>query len=96
MDEHFRTERSLSFYTEKLATSRDQLNDHVKRTTGVCAAHLIRQRVLAEAKRQLVFSADAIHQIAENLSFADPSHFSRFFRKHTEMTPHEFRDQRGG
>ncbi len=95
VDEHFRTERSLSFYTEKLATSRDQLNDHVKRATGVSAAHLIRQRVLAEAKRQLVFSTEAIHQIAENLSFADPSHFSRFFRKHSGMTPHEFRDRRG-
>jgi len=96
IDEHFCNERSLSFYTEKLSMTRDRLNDHVKRAIGVSAAHLIRQRVLAEAKRQLVFSTEAIHHIAENLAFADASHFSRFFRKHSGMTPHEFRDRRTG
>ena len=31
----------------------------------------------------------------EELSFSDPSHFARFFRKQTGTTPHEFRDRRG-
>ena len=96
IDEFFRTERLLDFYAEKLGMSVDRLNDHVKRSTGVTAGHLIRQRVLTEAKRQLVFTAQPIHGIAEELTFADPSHFARFFRKQTGTTPHEFRDQRGG
>jgi len=96
VDEHFRKERQLGFYAEKLAMSVDRLNDHVKRSTGVTAGHLIRQRVLTEAKRQLVFTTQAIHDIAEELAFADPSHFARFFRKQTGTTPHEFRAQRGG
>jgi AraC family transcriptional activator of pobA len=74
----------------------DRLNDHVKRATGVTAGHLIRQRVLTEAKRQLVFTTQPIHDIAYDLAFADPSHFARFFRKQTGTTPHEFREQRGG
>jgi len=74
----------------------DRLNDHVKRATGVTAGHLIRQRALTEAKRQLVFTTQQIHDIAEELAFADPSHFARFFRKQTGTTPHEFRAQRGG
>ena len=41
----------LEFYAEKLAMTADRLNDHVKRATGVTAGHLIRQRVLTEAKR---------------------------------------------
>jgi AraC family transcriptional activator of pobA len=96
VDEYFRTERQLSFYAEKLSMSVDRLNDHVKRATGVTAGHLIRQRVLTEAKRQLVFTAQPIQDIAEELAFSDPSHFARFFRKHTAITPHEFREQRGG
>ncbi len=64
--------------------------------TGVTAGHLIRQRVLSEAKRQLVFTTQPIHDIAKELAFADPSHFARFFRKQTGTTPHEFREQRGG
>jgi AraC family transcriptional activator of pobA len=96
VDEFFRKERLLGFYAEKLGMTVDRLNDHVKRSTGVTAGHLIRQRVLTEAKRQLVFTTQPIHEISEELAFADPSHFARFFRKQTGTTPHEFRDQRGG
>src|SRR5580700_7952925 len=96
VDENFRVERQLDFYAEKLGMTVDRLNDHVKRSTGVTAGHLIRQRVLTEAKRQLVFTTQPIHDIAEELAFADPSHFARFFRKQTGTTPHEFRAQRGG
>jgi AraC family transcriptional regulator, transcriptional activator of pobA len=96
VDAHFREQRLLGFYAEKLGVTVDRLNDHVKRSTGITPGHLIRQRVLIEAKRQLVFTAQPIHDIAEELDFADPSHFARFFRKQTGTTPHEFRDQRGG
>ena len=95
VEENFRNERQLAFYAGKLAMTVDRLNDHVKRATGVTAGHLIRQRVLTEAKRQLVFTTQPIHEIAYDLAFADPSHFARFFRKQTGTTPHEFRDQRG-
>jgi AraC family transcriptional regulator, transcriptional activator of pobA len=96
LDEHFRKERLISFYAKRLAMTADRLNDHVKRATGVTAGHMIRQRVLTEAKRQLVFTAQAIHEIAYDLSFSDPSHFTRFFRKQTGMTPQAFREGRGG
>ena len=96
VEEHFHKERQLAFYADKLAMTVDRLNDHVRRATGVTAGHLIRQRVLTEAKRQLVFTNQPIHEIAYDLAFSDPSHFARFFRKQTGTTPHEFRSARGG
>jgi AraC family transcriptional activator of pobA len=96
VEEHFQKERQLAFYAAKLAMTVDRLNDHVKRATGVTAGHLIRHRVLTEAKRQLVFTSQPIHDIAYDLAFSDPSHFARFFRKQTGTTPHEFRAARGG
>lgn len=49
-------------------------------------------------ERQLDFHAGAlaIHEIAYDLAVSDPSHFARFFRKQTGLTPQAFRDQDGG
>jgi AraC family transcriptional regulator, transcriptional activator of pobA len=96
IEEHFHKDRQLAFYAGKLAMTVDRLNDIVKQSTGVTAGHLIRQRVLTEAKRQLVFTTLAIHEIAYELSFSDPSHFTRFFRQQTGVTPQAFREQGGG
>ncbi|HTQ82160.1 MAG TPA: helix-turn-helix domain-containing protein [Pseudolabrys sp.] len=96
IDANFRQQRQISFYARSLAMTADRLNDHVKRATGVTAGHLIRQRVLTEAKRQLVFTNQSIHEIAYDLAFSDPSHFTRFFRKQTGTTPQAFRGARGG
>lgn len=96
IEDNFRQQRLIGFYAGQLAMTPDRLNDHVKRAIGVTPGHLIRQRVLTEAKRQLVFTATPIHRIAYDLGFSDPSHFARFFRKHTGTTPQSFRDGRGG
>jgi AraC family transcriptional regulator, transcriptional activator of pobA len=95
VEDHFRNERQIGFYAQHLRMTTDRLNDLVKRATGVTAGHLIRQRVLTEAKRELVFTNRAIAEIAYDLSFADPSHFARFFRKQTGKTPQDFRQGRG-
>ena len=96
LEQHFREQRQIGFYAERLAMTADRLNAHVKRVTGVTAGHLIRQRVLTEAKRELVFTARAVAEIAYDLGFADPSHFGRFFRKQTGTTPQAFREGQGG
>jgi AraC family transcriptional regulator, transcriptional activator of pobA len=94
VEKHFRCQRQVAFYAQQLAMTPDRLNDHVKRAIGVTAGHLIRQRVVTQAKRQLVFTDQPIHEIAYDLAFADPSHFTRFFRKHTGTSPQAFRDER--
>ena len=91
VEANFQTERQIGFYASALAMTPDRLNDHVKRATGVTAGHLIRQRLLTEAKRELVFTGRPIHDIAYALGFTDPSHFARFFRKQTGTTPQDFR-----
>jgi AraC family transcriptional activator of pobA len=96
IEEFFRSERLLGFYAAKLGVSVDRLNDHVKQATGVTAGHLLRRRLLAEAKHQLVFTTQPIQEISQQLGFADQSHFARFFRKQTGTAPHEFRERCGG
>jgi AraC-like DNA-binding protein len=54
------------------------------------------QEQTRNAARALVFTGQPIHEVSYDLGFADPSHFARFFRKQTGMTPQEFREGRGG
>jgi len=91
IEDRFRQTRLIGDYADAMNMTSDRLNEHCKRVTGVTAGHLIRQRVLAEAKWQLIFTNLAVSEIAYDLDFADPSHFSRFFKRHTGTTPQTFR-----
>lgn len=90
----FRKSRRLADYADRLGMTSDRLNEHCKRATGVTAAHLLRQRVLTEAKRQLLFTDLSASQIAYELGFADPTHLSRYFKRYTGLTPSAFRSGR--
>jgi AraC family transcriptional activator of pobA len=94
VEDNFRTTRNLGAYAGWLAMTPDRLNDHCKKVTGVTAGHLLRQRLLVEAKRQLIFTGQSVSEIAYSLNFSDPSYFSRFFRKYTGQTPQQFRQGR--
>jgi len=93
IENNFRRHRVLDFYAARLAITPDSLNKHVKRITGLTAGQLIRQRVLTEAKRQLAFSDQPVSDIAYDLTYADPSHFVRCFRRGTGLTPRAFREK---
>ncbi|WP_269465832.1 helix-turn-helix domain-containing protein [Bordetella flabilis] len=89
-------ERYLSFgsirdYADALHVSERQLNEAVKRTMGRTAGQLIQDRVVLEAKRLLSNTQSGVAEIAFQLNFEDPAYFTRFFKKHTALTPGEFR-----
>lgn len=54
---------------------------------------VINARLVLEAKRELAHSRQSIKAIAHDLGFSDVGYFSRFFRKHTRLSPSEFRGQ---
>jgi len=54
---------------------------------------LIDERILLEAKRLLVHSNSTIKEIAFILGYEEPTNFIKYFRKHTQNTPSDFREQ---
>jgi len=54
---------------------------------------IIDERVVLEAKRLLVYSQQAIKEIAYELGYNEPTNFIKYFRKHAKCTPLEFRDR---
>ena len=51
----------------------------------------ISQRIVLEATRDLTFTVLSVKEIAYSLGFDDPAYFTRFFTKHTGLTPTQFR-----
>lgn len=82
---------SVERYARQLAVSATSLNRLCRSLTGVTAFELIQQRVALEARRRLVYMPMSVAAIAAELGFKDPAYFSRFFRKHSGMSPGMFR-----
>jgi AraC family transcriptional activator of pobA len=91
IDQHFKTIRLPKEYADLLYVTPNHLNALCQEMSGKTAGELIRDRVILESKRLLVNAELTIAEIAYELNFQDNSYFSRFFKKHTEMTPEEFR-----
>ena len=92
IEENFTTEKNVSPYAEMLNMNPSCLNELTKRTTGITAGELIRNRVIDETKKLLYLSSISGKEIAFQLGFDDPAYFSRFFRKYTGTTLKEFRN----
>jgi AraC-like DNA-binding protein len=78
-------------YAELLFITPNHLNALCKQVAGKSAGEMIRDRVLLEAKRNLVNSNESISEIAYKLNFEDNSYFTKFFKKYVVVTPEEFR-----
>ena len=65
----------------------------IKRKTGKSVSTWIAEKVVAEAQAMLARTPDSVQEIAVRLGFKDAAHFSRFFKKHTDMSPSGFRQK---
>ena len=73
--------------------SRSYLNKRFQNETGQSLAAYFIALKIEEAKRLIRESDLNFAQISERLSFDNPQYFSRVFKKHTGMTPTEFRNR---
>ena len=90
--EHHSTERTMTFYADKLFLTPKYLSKLVKSISGRSAPDWINSFVILEAKNMLKYSDMTIKGIVYKLHFANQSVFYKFFKSHTGMTPSEYRD----
>lgn len=86
LEQHIREIQRVNKYADMLHISRITLNNSVTAQFGVSANHLLKQRLLAELKNELLFSDCSISQLADDFNFSDPSHLMRFFKQQTGKT----------
>lgn len=89
--EHFREHWSLEDYAYAVGLSGRHLGRLCRSATGQSPTEYIETVTMREACRLLVYTRDGIAGVGYQLGFDDPSYFSRAFRRHTGLSPGEYR-----
>jgi len=91
LEKHYREQRGLEFYANKLCITPKHFAKVVKETTQKSANDWIDERVTLEAKALLKSTNLTVLQISEELNFSDQSFFGKYFKRHTGMSPREYK-----
>jgi AraC family transcriptional activator of pobA len=91
VNDNFHRWHQTSEYAEALHVSPDHLNRVIKSLVGKTAKEFIQSRITIAAKRLLYFSPLSTKEIAYELGFSEPAHFSSFFKKCTGESPSNYR-----
>jgi len=92
VEKHYRRHPPLSFFARTLGTTTARLNACCRATTGKSSLTLVNDRLLTEAKRNLLYSDLTVSEIASSLGYGDPAYFNRFFSRRVGLSPGRFRD----
>lgn len=89
LHKQFKESRKVTDYSEQLGITSRKLNEIVSARTGISVSQLIQKQVVLEAKR-LLNTGLTTKEVAYELEFDDPAHFSKYFKNQTGLSPSEF------
>mgnify|MGYP002621453375 CR=1 FL=1 len=84
---------SVRWCAEQLHLSANYFGDLVKKETGKSAQEYIQLKVIDIAKERMFDTTKSISEIAYELGFRYPQHFTRLFKKCVGQSPNEYRTQ---
>ena len=90
--EHCTEQREVAFYADQLCISTRYLSTIIRSVAHSTAKEFIDRSVVLEIKMLLGSTELSVQEIAYRLHFPDQSYLGRFFKKHTGVSPTEFRN----
>ena len=93
MHTHCRFHHTVKWYADQLCVSPDALSAKLRKAYRKSANQLINESLMEEAKICLLNPAYTVQDVAEKLCFADQAAFSKFFKRHSGMSPGRFKKQ---
>jgi AraC-like DNA-binding protein len=88
---NFSKTRDAKVYASDISISYKHLNEVCKEVVKITVKSFIDSYVILEAKRMLVSTSLSVKEVAFSLGFDEPTNFLKYFKKHTSLTPVEFR-----
>ncbi|MBP6619730.1 MAG: helix-turn-helix transcriptional regulator [Leadbetterella sp.] len=82
---------SVVYFAEELNLSPNYLGDLLKKETGKTTLELIHLKIIDFAKDKVLDTNKSINEIAYELGFKYPQHFTRLFKQKVGVSPNEFR-----
>lgn len=86
---------SVSYFADKASLSPGYFGDLIRKETGTSPKDLIALHVVSLAKHRLAATGEDVSQIAYDLGFEYPAHFSRMFKRVTGLSPSQYRSEAG-
>lgn len=93
LDIHYKHHKKVGYFAKTIGVSTKRLNRATSRVLDKSPKSIIDERVLLESKRLLAHTTSSIKEIGFGLGFDEPTNFIKYFRKHLDFTPNDFRDQ---
>ena len=98
LNEYFQTDQSQSVGLPSVAWCASELNlssnyfgDLIKKETGKSAQEYIHLKLIDAAKERIFDPSKSVSEVAYELGFKYPQHFSRLFKQHVGCSPNEYR-----
>lgn len=92
IEHHFCDAISVAEIAENLGTSVSYLSRIFKESTGKTLIHTINHKKLEKAKFYLTETDRKVYEVADALGFENITYFSRFFKKHTGISPKDYKE----
>ena len=83
--------RDPDFFSDKIFITTKHLSTVLKRVTGRSLNSWMNESIIIKAKMLIKSTNTSIAEISEELNFPNPSFFSKYFKKHTGITPMQYK-----
>ena len=82
---------SVAYFADELDLSANYFGDLIKKETGKSALEFIQLKLIDLAKERIFDTSKSVSEIAYELGFKYPQHFTRLFKQKVGLTPNEYR-----
>ena len=91
VNQHCAEQHQISYYADRMCLTERYLGTVIRQASGTTAKEWIDRALIEHIKIELKHSEKSIAQISEEMSFPNPSFFSKYFKRLAGHTPLEYR-----